>query len=49
MTSTESLPKRSPKPWLVKPLGWMLTTLKFLVRFVPLIWAMSAIYWSNLP
>jgi len=49
MTSTESLPKRFSKPWLVKPLGWMLTTLKFLVRFVPLIWATSAIYWSNLP
>ena len=49
MTSTELLPKKPLKLWLVKPLGWMLTTLKFLVRFVPLIWATSAIYWSNLP
>jgi hypothetical protein len=27
----------------------MLTTFKFLIRFVPLIWATAAIYWSNLP
>ena len=49
MTSTESLPKKSLTSWLVKPLGWMLTTLKFLIQFVALIWATAAIYWSNLP
>jgi len=49
MTSIESLPQKSLKSWLVKPLGWMLTTFKFLIRFVPLIWTTAAIYWSNLP
>ena len=49
MRSTESPSKKSLKSWLVKPLGWLLTTFKFLIRFVPLIWATAAIYWSNLP
>src|SRR5215472_10455791 len=49
MTSAESLHKKSLTSWLVKPLGWMLTTFKFLIQFVPLIWATAAIYWSNLP
>ena len=48
MTSTESLPKKSLRSWLVKPGGWLLTTLKFLLLVV-LIWATAAIYWSNLP
>jgi hypothetical protein len=49
MTSAESLYKKSLTSWLVKPLGWMLATFKFFIRFVPLIWATAAIYWSNLP
>ena len=48
-TSTESLPKKSLTSRLVKPLRWMLTTFKFFIRFVPLIWATAALYWSNLP
>ena len=49
MRSTESLANKSLTSWLVKPVGWLLTTFKFLIRFVPLIWATAAIYWSNLP
>ena len=49
MTPMKSRPKKPLKSRLVKPLGWMLTTLTFLVRLVPLIWATSAIFWSNLP
>ena len=49
MTFTESPSNKSLISWLAKPLGWMLTTFKFLIRFVPLIWATAAIYWSNLP
>jgi hypothetical protein len=49
MTSTESPPNKSVASRLFKPIGWLLTAIGFLVRFLLLAWATLAIYWSNLP
>jgi hypothetical protein len=49
MTITESRSNKSLTSWLVKPLGWLLAGLKFLIRFVLVAWATLALYWSNLP
>ena len=49
MTPTESRSNTTPTSWLVRPLGWLWTGLKFLVQFLLLAWTTLAIYWSSLP
>ena len=41
--------RSSSIPWLLKPLVWLGTALKFLFCFLLLAWATLALYWSNIP
>jgi hypothetical protein len=49
MTSVEMRRSSVLTRWPLKPLGWLLSVLGFLLRFVVLAWASLAIYYSNLP
>jgi hypothetical protein len=44
-----SIPSKTPKGWLFRSFGWLVSGIRFLFRTLLILWAALAIYYSNIP